>query len=272
MDILGLGFLPHQDDLFAGAAEQLRLVGIEHARRRWRRPARPAGPAQAACRVRRVEAGMQQLFEHFRVRRAAGPAPVDQPLLEHFHRGPHQGGRIHLAVAGLQAVQNAVFDGVFDSPAPPGNGSPGGCAVRRVAGTGPASRRSISCTGFGVRMPATTSSPWALTRYSPYITFSPVPGLRVKPTPVARVVAHVAEHHRADVDGRAVGHVRGDVEFTPVVDGALAQPGVEHRLDRDLQLFVDVCWGRVCRYSGAPPAGRRSLISRRWSAVSRCRP
>ncbi len=33
-------------------------------------------------------------------------------------------------------------------------------------------------------MPATTSSPWALTRYSPYIAFSPVPGSRVKPTPV----------------------------------------------------------------------------------------
>jgi hypothetical protein len=40
-------------------------------------------------------------------------------------------------------------------------------------------------TGLGVRMPATTSSPWALVRYSPYITFSPVPGSRVKPTPVA---------------------------------------------------------------------------------------
>jgi len=45
--------------------------------------------------------------------------------------------------------------------------------------------RSISATGLGVRMPATTSSPWALTRYSPNSAFSPVAGLRVKPTPVA---------------------------------------------------------------------------------------
>ncbi len=38
--------------------------------------------------------------------------------------------------------------------------------------------------GEGVRMPATTSSPWALVRYSPKSTFSPVLGLRLKATPV----------------------------------------------------------------------------------------
>ena len=40
--------------------------------------------------------------------------------------------------------------------------------------------------GFGVRMPATTSSPWALIRYSPKNRRSPVAGLRVKATPVAQ--------------------------------------------------------------------------------------
>jgi hypothetical protein len=35
-----------------------------------------------------------------------------------------------------------------------------------------------------LRMPATTSSPWALTRKSPYGLFSPVAALRVNPTPV----------------------------------------------------------------------------------------
>ena len=38
--------------------------------------------------------------------------------------------------------------------------------------------------GEGVRTPATTSSPWALIRYSPNRAFSPVAGLRVKATPV----------------------------------------------------------------------------------------
>ncbi len=41
-----------------------------------------------------------------------------------------------------------------------------------------------SAMGRGVRMPATTSSPWALTRNSPKNSFAPVAGFRVKPTPV----------------------------------------------------------------------------------------
>ena len=38
--------------------------------------------------------------------------------------------------------------------------------------------------GSGVRMPATTSSPWALTRYSPYSSLVPSKVLRVNATPV----------------------------------------------------------------------------------------
>ena len=41
--------------------------------------------------------------------------------------------------------------------------------------------------GSGVLIPATTSSPWALMRYSPYSLFSPVEASRVKSTPVAEV-------------------------------------------------------------------------------------
>jgi hypothetical protein len=58
--------------------------------------------------------------------------------------------------------------------------------------------------------------------------FSPVP------------VAHVAEDHGADVDRRAVGHLRRDVELAAIVDGALAHPGLEDRLDRELEALVDV--------------------------------
>ena len=39
-------------------------------------------------------------------------------------------------------------------------------------------------TGWGVLMPATTSSPWALGSHSPKKTFSPVEGFLVKATPV----------------------------------------------------------------------------------------
>ena len=38
--------------------------------------------------------------------------------------------------------------------------------------------------GRGVRTPATTSSPCALIRYSPYSFLSPVEGLREKATPL----------------------------------------------------------------------------------------
>ena len=47
--------------------------------------------------------------------------------------------------------------------------------------------RAASLISCGVRMPATTSSPCALMRNSPYSFFSPVDGLRVKATPVAEV-------------------------------------------------------------------------------------
>jgi hypothetical protein len=45
--------------------------------------------------------------------------------------------------------------------------------------------RAASVISCGVRMPATTSSPWALMRNSPYSRLSPVDGLRVNATPVA---------------------------------------------------------------------------------------
>ena len=45
--------------------------------------------------------------------------------------------------------------------------------------------RAASEIGRGVRMPATTSSPWALGSHSPKNTRLPVDGLRVKATPVA---------------------------------------------------------------------------------------
>ena len=48
-----------------------------------------------------------------------------------------------------------------------------------------AGNRSFSADSDSVfRMPATTSSPWALNRKSPYSPGAPVAGSRVNPTPV----------------------------------------------------------------------------------------
>ncbi len=75
-------------------------------------------------------------------------------------------------------------------------------------------------------------------RNSPYSFFSPVDGLRVKATPVAEVVAHIAEHHGLHVD-------RGAPAFRNIVQaavsiGALVHPGPEHRADRAPKLLVRV--------------------------------
>ena len=61
----------------------------------------------------------------------------------------------------------------------------------------------------------------------------------------AGVVAHVAEHHGADVDRRAVGLLLGDLELLAVIHRALAHPGAEHRADGDFQLFVRVLRERL---------------------------
>ena len=61
------------------------------------------------------------------------------------------------------------------------------------------------------------------------------------------VVTHVAEDHRHDIDGRTVGHVFSDFEFAPVIDGSLAHPGVEHRLDGDFELLVRIGRERFAR-------------------------
>ena len=54
----------------------------------------------------------------------------------------------------------------------------------------------------------------------------------------ARVVAHVAEDHRHDVDRRA--QVVGDLLVVAVVAGALAEPGGEDGLDREVELVERV--------------------------------
>ena len=94
-----------------------------------------------------------------------------------------------------------------------------------------------------LRMPATTSSPWALIRKSPYGLFSPVAALRVKPTPVPRVVVAVAEHHRLHVDGGA--EVVADALADAVGDRPGAVPAAEHGLDGAAQLLHRVLRERL---------------------------
>jgi hypothetical protein len=54
----------------------------------------------------------------------------------------------------------------------------------------------------------------------------------------ARADAHVAEHDRLDVDGGA--EVVADAGGVAVVDGALAEPAVEHGAGRELELLEGI--------------------------------
>ena len=38
------------------------------------------------------------------------------------------------------------------------------------------------------------------------------------------IIAHIAEHHGDDINGCAVGHIRRNMKFAPVIDGAFARP------------------------------------------------
>ena len=176
VDVLGAGLDAHQDDRLALLRAALRLVGGEH--RRARCGARAGRQALRQQRARRlgIERRMQQLVERGRVDPPHRLGLVDQPLTRHVHRDAQARRGGAFAVAGLQHVQLALLHGELE--------------VLHVAvvllellahlhqlGVGLGHRhfqrrsrrawRAALDSGCGVRMPATTSSPCAFTRYSP---------------------------------------------------------------------------------------------------------
>ena len=104
-----------------------------------------------------------------------------------------------------------------------------------------------------IRIPATTSSPCALVRKSPYGEVLARRRVARERDAGAGVVALVAEHHRLDVDRGA--EVVGDALHAAVVTRAAAVPRLEHRLDRVPELR-----GRVVRERRRPrPSATISL-------------
>ena len=118
-------------------------------------------------------------------RRTASSCVSFQPVGPgHLDGHPQRGRAGALADPGLEHPELALLDGelrvahVAVVRLEPGeDGEQLVVDLREVAAAAPSS-------GSVLRMPATTSSPWALTRKSPYGPFSPVAGSRVKPTPV----------------------------------------------------------------------------------------
>ena len=67
------------------------------------------------------------------------------------------------------------------------------------------------------------------------------------------ILAHIAEHHRLDGDGRAP--ILRNLVKPAIGDRALVHPGAEHRADRAPQLFL-----RVLRKSAAERALNQRLV------------
>ena len=240
MNIFWLGFLAHQDNFFSTlTATFLGGVGVEYdlARRRARRG------AHALCYrhrlVRGVEPWEQQLFQQFRIDAQQGFFATDQAFIGHFHRSAHHGLGVHLAIAGLQAVEHPFFDGVLVVLH---------FVVVRFQLVAqldqlPVHLRHVvlhfwhwlggADTGYyvfalGVDQVLAVHAVFASTRIAGEAHAG------------GAIATHVAEHHGHHIDCGTVGHGWSDLEFATVIDGALAHPGVEYRLDRQFQLFVGV--------------------------------
>ncbi len=223
VDVLGLGLLAHQDDHFAVAAARFGAVGVEDdlAGSGARRSRKTNGQRLA------LEAGRQlrhqQLFEHGRIDAQQRLLLADQAFLEHLDRGAHHRRGVHLAVARLQAVERAALDGEFEVLH--------FLVVRLEAVVQfeqlPVDLRHVLLhLGDRLRRADAGHHVFALGVDEVLAVDQVLAGARVarEADAGARIVAHVAEHHRADVAGGAVGHFPGDLELLAVVDRALAVP------------------------------------------------
>ena len=236
VDVFRLGLLAQQDDALSSAPLLFGAVGIEDRVSDCR-----AGRGRQAARHRcmrhgRVQPREQQLLEHIRLDAQQCLLPVDETLAGHVHRGANQCRGIHLAVAGLQAVEAPLLDGEFEVLHLP------------VMGLQPLAQRLQFLVHVGhlflqiVDRPGRADARYHVLALGVDQVFAEQPvfagiGVAREAHAGRAVLAEVAEHHGDQVDRGTVGHVRGDVEFAPVVDRAPPHPGVEDGLDGDFQLL-----------------------------------
>ncbi len=239
VDVFGARLFAHQDHVVADLAHLLGQVRIENtlAGRRARRCGQARRDRRAGLVA--IEARMQQLLEQLRVDPQQGLLLVDQALFEHLDRRLDGRRGVHLAVAGLQAIQRSLLDRELVVLH---------FLVVRFERVAQLHELAILLRHFlfhfrqRLRRADARHDVLALRVGQVFAEHLVVAGARVAGEADAgrAVVALVAEDHRADIDRGAVGHVRRDVEFAPVVDGALAHPGAEHGLDGQLELLHDV--------------------------------
>ncbi len=187
----------------------------------------------------RVDPAMQQLLEVIGTDAEQGFLFAEHALLDHVPRGLDEGGGVHLTVSSLQHVQHAALDGeleVLDLVVLLLQRMPHGDELF------PNSRHLVLELGDRLRRAYPRHDVLALRVRQVLAEQHVFPGAGIAGKGHARraVVAHIAEHHGADVHGRAVGHCRRDLKLATVVHRSLPHPGTEYRLDGHLKLLRGV--------------------------------
>ncbi len=235
--VVGLGLRPHHDDR---PVALLRPgdggIGVEgdHADGGARRDVEALGDQPRLLAGGRLELRMQEEFHLLRLDAAHRLFLVDEAFVDHVDGDAHFGLGRALAVARLQDPQLVVFDGELDvlhvavvllQPS------------RDLDEFAVALRQRRLQVGQGLGLADAGDHVLAL-GVDQIIAFR----LQLAGRCVARhgdaggaIVAHVAEHHGLDVDGGA--EVMGDVGRVAIGEGALAVPGLEHRLGGEAELF-----------------------------------
>jgi len=233
------GLDPDEDHLLAAADPLDRDVGVEHgladrgARRRVEALRNPLGALPGAG----VELGAQELVDLGGLDPADRLLLRDHPVGDHVDRDLHRGGGRPLGRAGLEHVELAALDREFE--------------VLDVAVVGLELLADplelvvdrghvLSHLGDLRRSPDARHDVLALGVGQVLAVQHALAGVGVagEGDARARVVTHVAEDHRHDVDGRA--EIVGDLLAVTVVLCPLAEPAREDRLDREVELLVRV--------------------------------
>jgi hypothetical protein len=246
VDVFRTGLDADQDHLLAAPGPALGRIRIEHDLPRSRAGARRQALGQHVAHGVRVERRVEQLVERHRIDAQHRGLLVDQPFAGHVdgHLERRLGGA--LAAAGLQHPQLALLHRELDvlhvAVVPLEQLEHAGqlrvslghrLFHRRHPGPGLLARRARQV----LRGADAGDDVLALGVDQPLAVIRLLAGRGIAGEGDAggRGLAHVAEHHRLDVDRGAP--VAGDV-VEPAVDlGAVALPAVEHRGDRAVELL-----------------------------------